>query len=636
MNAIFVSAAAIGAIALASTARAGDLNPPAGPITGTFKTLTEIEPRTAVTQENTPGDADAVFVISEPGSYYLTGEVVVGAGFNGIEITSDDVALNLNGFTILGDVGSLDGVTLAGALNNISIRDGAIRGMGGDGIDARDDSAVRVLALTTSENGGYGVYCGADAVITDAIAKSNGVSGIKIGSRARVARSVSASNIASGFSMSGRNTLVECVANSNGSSGFFGDVLNQFINCTSEGNGGDGFRSSVQSKAIGSSSEDNGGDGFLLFDQAIVRDCVSRNDAGDGFDLNQDSSISNSTARASGGHGFNLTDNTTAENCTSNDAGLDGFRSADGGVFRGCVADSSDGDGFDVGAQTTIVDSQSLNNLGNGLVMRGENLVMTGGVIHNNSLHGAILSDFATLTRVTVSSNGTTTTHDGLGDGGVAGTGANEAKLIACTLVGNAGDGAELGFASVVSDTTASFNGEDGIRLGQASAMENCTARENGRTGLRLDGGGNVRGCVARLNGTTGIAVAGNAMVVNCIGERNASTNISVSSTSTVLDSRAYFGQSHGIQAGSDSTIMRCTVDSNAASGIRIAGSEARVDGNHVTDNAIGIEATSIDSTIVRNTLAGNSADFAVVAGNILGTIRTSVIGAGPWDNFVQ
>ena len=47
---------------------AGDLNPPAGPVTPTMKTLTEVEPRIAINAANTPGDVSSTFKMIEPGS----------------------------------------------------------------------------------------------------------------------------------------------------------------------------------------------------------------------------------------------------------------------------------------------------------------------------------------------------------------------------------------------------------------------------------------------------------------------------------------------------------------------------------------------------------------------------------------
>ena len=109
---------------------AGPLNPPAGPVTSTYKTLAEVEPRTAINATNTPGDADSIFRIAQPGSYYLTGNVVSPGGRHGIEIAASGVTLDLNGFTLDGGPGTIlfHGVRVDGAnLSNIAVRNGSVR-----------------------------------------------------------------------------------------------------------------------------------------------------------------------------------------------------------------------------------------------------------------------------------------------------------------------------------------------------------------------------------------------------------------------------------------------------------------------------------------------------------------------------
>lgn len=68
-------AGAAGVTALGAMARGGSINPPAGVVASSGKTLSEVEPRTAVNATNTPGDTTAVYIISQPGSYMLTGNV---------------------------------------------------------------------------------------------------------------------------------------------------------------------------------------------------------------------------------------------------------------------------------------------------------------------------------------------------------------------------------------------------------------------------------------------------------------------------------------------------------------------------------------------------------------------------------
>ena len=115
----------------------GPITPPGAP-GATMKRLDEVEPRTNLNAANTPGDSTSVFVITQPGSYYLTGNVAVtGAGgvVNGIKIFSDNVTLDLNGFTIsstnaaAAGSGVLLGGSAAGTVNaNVTILNGTIKG----------------------------------------------------------------------------------------------------------------------------------------------------------------------------------------------------------------------------------------------------------------------------------------------------------------------------------------------------------------------------------------------------------------------------------------------------------------------------------------------------------------------------
>ncbi len=81
-----------------------------------MKSLTEVEPRIAINAANTPGDAGNLFIISQPGSYYLTGNINGVAGMHGIAISASGVTLDLSGFELRGSPGTLTGVN-AGSFN---------------------------------------------------------------------------------------------------------------------------------------------------------------------------------------------------------------------------------------------------------------------------------------------------------------------------------------------------------------------------------------------------------------------------------------------------------------------------------------------------------------------------------------
>lgn len=110
---------------LTSRASAGPLTPPAGPIASSGKPLAELEPRIAVNATNTPGDGTYLHVLSAPGSYYLTGDINIPAGFSGINMFSR-TTLDLNGFTISGTGGTTTGIQ---ANAECTIRNGSIRNL---------------------------------------------------------------------------------------------------------------------------------------------------------------------------------------------------------------------------------------------------------------------------------------------------------------------------------------------------------------------------------------------------------------------------------------------------------------------------------------------------------------------------
>src|SRR5262245_43726281 len=93
-------------------AYAGSLTPPAGPIAPTMKTLAEIEPRTPIGPTTTPGGPNSLYRITQPGSYYLTGNVQGVAAKAGIEIVASQVTIDMHGFELVGAAGSLAGIDM--------------------------------------------------------------------------------------------------------------------------------------------------------------------------------------------------------------------------------------------------------------------------------------------------------------------------------------------------------------------------------------------------------------------------------------------------------------------------------------------------------------------------------------------
>lgn len=207
---------------------AGPLNPPPGPVTSTGKTLTEVEPRIAINATNTPGDADSLFKIIQPGSYYLTGNITGVSGKHGIKIVSAGVSVDLNGFDLAGVPGSLDGVSVtASGLPNIAVRNGSVRGWGDDGVDLGSVGSVNctVENVLASVNGDLGIFVSAGSTVFRCSAYNNGGHGIRTSSGSLVSQCTAYNNTGSGIQVNTGSTVVGCVLRINTLDG---------INCPSQ------------------------------------------------------------------------------------------------------------------------------------------------------------------------------------------------------------------------------------------------------------------------------------------------------------------------------------------------------------------------------------------------------------------
>ncbi|RMD65839.1 MAG: hypothetical protein D6824_01930 [Planctomycetota bacterium] len=288
-------AAIVAAVTLVGAfAVAGPLVPPPGPISPTNKPLAEIEPRVAVNAANTPGDNDAtpsLFKITEPGSYYLTNDIVGEAGKHGVEITASDVTLDLNGFSLVGVPGSLDGVHVSAAVEGVTIRNGAAHDWGGAGISGFFARRAIVERIRAHNNGGLGIRVGDSSVVQACVVRSNGSSGVLTGTACSVVDTVADTNTGNGLFVGAGSTVRGCVATFNTFAGINAGPSSSVLNCAASHNSQSGFEIGANSVVQVCTATNNGSDGIKAGSGSSVTQCVSNQNSGDGVSIDANSLV---------------------------------------------------------------------------------------------------------------------------------------------------------------------------------------------------------------------------------------------------------------------------------------------------------------------------------------------------------
>lgn len=247
----------------------------------------------------TPGDMRGFpLTISEPGSYMLMENIIVpNANTMAIEVTADNVTIDLNGFSIIGPVVC----TASGSPATVACVP--------SGIDTspciytlRD--ALTVKNGTITGCGGSGVFTWGSAIIENIYAKGNRGDGINVAHGGGTAKAIV------------RNTVA--------SSNYFGGI---YVGC---------------GLITGNTSSHNGLDGIVLQTHGLVSGNVATGNHNQGFNLSAAiAQVSDNVAYSNGGAGIYVNTGIVKGNVSSNNTGY-GFDLTDG---VGYINNSSSGVG---------------------------------------------------------------------------------------------------------------------------------------------------------------------------------------------------------------------------------------------------------------------------------------------------
>lgn len=325
MRSHLVLLACVALLVAGAIVTAGNLNPPAGPVTPTMKSLDEIEPRTAISATNTPGDAGALFRITQPGSYYLTGNLTGVTGKHCIEFGTDGITLDLNGFALIGVTGSLSGVYINS--DRATVRNGTIHNFK-VGIDAYEAAGARFQNLTVTSSVNQNFRASVGAILENCFSEY-GTVGFDVFETATLTACVSRYASLYGFEVEDGCTLTNCTA-TNAQIGFYAHGPCVLTNCTSQTNSIDGFRADESSIFTDCTAFDNDGAGFSGIARCRFTHCNSRNNQY-GFYLTEANAVIECTATANSSNGVRIGGNANSvERSTCHENGASGINIATG------------------------------------------------------------------------------------------------------------------------------------------------------------------------------------------------------------------------------------------------------------------------------------------------------------------
>ena len=215
------------------------------------------------------------------------------------------------------------------------------------------------------------------------------------------------------------------------------------------------------------------------------------------------------------------------------------------------------------------------------------------------------------------------------GQDGVDMAGIDQAFVEALTVVSSGGAGIVVGPDSRVFDCQSISNGLSGVVTGLGAIVERCNASRNDGDGFSLGQRAIVSGCHATLNDGDGIE--GNQILVQgCEAQANQGHGVFVLNGGRVSGSVCSENLGDGIRVGPNATVSENVCNQNGfgagdGAGIRSTATGCRIEANHVVANDRGIEASSGNCLVVRNSALVNGTNYQLHPGTSAGPILSAI-----------
>lgn len=354
-----------------------------------MKTLVEVQPRVAINATNTPTDANNEYVISVPGSYYLTDNLVVNKSV-GLHVTSSEVTIDLSGFRISGASGTGTGILIDPASRGCVVKHGSLS-LFKTGVEADGSRAGTFRQITVTSCNLVGLRSGEGWRLEECTAYDNAGTGIATAASCQISNCTAVNNQNTGFYAAGGTAFSHCTSNYN-TGGISFDAGNgcTLTNCTAVGNSSSeaaAIRVGGGSTIVNCTLNNNRSSSvasygiFAAFGSKVIGSTV------------QSTVSMNGSTNSSTGVGIHVASNGTIKDCVVQFSTGDGIQVPSYGVVTGCVVDNngnaSAGSGISGGYSTLVRNCLVTHSSRSGIVAQDDSIVIDNLVSRNGNFSAA-------------------------------------------------------------------------------------------------------------------------------------------------------------------------------------------------------------------------------------------------------